>query len=186
MVFDLSTSWPLKPRSIAMLLGRGLLLLVLVHGALSHPHFLECDGLHNRLNRGATIMGHLLTKGDPTRAPFIIHLLEAPDKKTTTSTWHNYSFTMDTALEVSIQSITPGHNLTNWNHGICGDDPNNPGHGLCQKCGSSLFAMDFDCTEKGSCTFGAMSGSNVLVGTSDGGSVSYVNVSLTGRSVVYT
>lgn len=95
--------------------------------------------------------------------------------------WTNHTITATTAgIAFAIQT-TDGSNLTKFGEaGICGSDPKTLGHGLCQKCGSQLYAADFDCTGTSHCRFGvATSGKKtVIVGWSEGGQLYFATVKL--------
>ena len=134
--------------------------------AALHSHGLE---FHPRVLLCASMTG---------TAPFSI---KASSTTTTMDTgdWRNYTIQATPGYEMFVQT-TDGSPITQYNDGICGSPPNPVGHGLCQKCATSMFAMNYDCTSD-TCTFGVSAGKgkvSVLVGTSAGISVTAVEFSL--------
>ena len=96
----------------------------------------------------------------------------------TAAAWKNYTVTATSATSYAILlEAAPGGGLDNFGHGICGNDPKEPGRGLCQKCPTQLYADNFDCTGSAKCLFGVAGGS-MLVAWSDGGQVFYTKVTL--------
>ena len=113
--------------------------------------------------------------GNASTAPFSI---KASSTAMDTD-WRNYTIQATPGYEMFVQT-TDGSPITQYNDGICGSPPNPVGHGLCQKCATCMFAMNYDCTSD-TCTFGVSAGKgkvSVLVGISAGISVTAVEFSL--------
>ena len=80
--------------------------------------------------------------------------------------WRNFTVQITPGFEMFVQT-TDGSPITQFNDGLCGSPPNPVGHGLCQKCTTSMFAMSYDCTAM-TCAFGVKGAKGkvpVLIGT---------------------
>jgi len=159
---------PLLPRVVLL-----LFLLQLATMGVAHPAYLDCNGLSEALKTNRSIMA-----GPPKQVPwssvpgFVLRV-------GSDSQWTNYSISLSDGLQFVLQTLG-GLELTNFNPGMCGSDPSRPGHGLCQKCSTQLFAEDFDCTGSMKCVFGISAkggaSASLLVGWSSGSLVLYASM----------
>jgi hypothetical protein len=137
---------------------------------LAHPAYLDCNGLSEALKTNQSIM-----VGPPRHVPWS-RVPGSVTREGSDSHWTNYSISLSSGLQFVLETLG-GVEATNFNHGLCGCDPGNPGHGLCQKCSTQLYAENFDCTGATKCVFGISAQRNanasLLLGWSTGSVVFY-------------
>ena len=146
----------------------GALLAIPALHVVAHPMYLECNGLSESIQFHTKVMGYVPKNSTAAEAGVTLKAASTDDEGTAAA-WRNFTVQITPGFEMFVQT-TDGSPITQFNDGLCGSPPNPVGHGLCQKCASSMYAMSYDCTAM-TCAFGVKGAKGkvpVLIGTSQG------------------